>query len=61
MRLSPGPPHLATVTSKFQLTIPQRLRGHYGLRPGDKVAVWTDGRSIFVKPYRQVSNELATV
>jgi hypothetical protein len=26
------------------------MRAYYGLRPGDKVVLWIDGRSMFVQP-----------
>ena len=48
----PPYPHIARLTSKFQLTIPKRMLEYYGLRPGDKVVLWVKGRRLFVQPYR---------
>jgi AbrB family looped-hinge helix DNA binding protein len=58
MRRAQQPPYTATVTSKLQLTIPKQLANRYGLRPGDRVSISTDGRRIFVQPYRSLLKEL---
>jgi AbrB family looped-hinge helix DNA binding protein len=42
--------HIAQLTSKLKLTIPKRMREYYGLRPGDKVVLWTKGQRQFVQP-----------
>lgn len=38
------------ITSKGQVTIPQRIRNRYGLKPGTWVAFITGGKQVVLRP-----------
>lgn len=41
------------VTSKGQVTIPQRIRNRHGLKPGTMVEFITEGSKVMLKPKRR--------
>jgi AbrB family looped-hinge helix DNA binding protein len=41
-----------TVSSKFQLVIPEKIRRHHGIRPGDKLAVIVKHGVVLLVPIR---------
>ena len=52
--------HTATITSKGQVTIPQEVRRHLGLKQGDLITFEVeDGRTV-LKPYRGETNPFAS-
>jgi AbrB family looped-hinge helix DNA binding protein len=44
------------VTSKGQVTIPQRIRNRYGLKPGTAVEFVTDGGKVQLRAKKRVKN-----
>ena len=40
------------ITSKGQVTIPQRIRNRFGLKPGTAVEFVAEGRKVVLKPKR---------
>ncbi len=44
------------ITSKGQVTIPQRIRNRYGLKPGTAVEFVTDGGKVRIVPKRRARN-----
>ncbi len=44
------------ITSKGQVTIPQRIRNRYGLKPGTAVEFITEGNKVVLKPKRRRTN-----
>lgn len=42
--------HLVTITRQGQLTIPQTVRKHFGMRGSTKAILRTDGRTLVVEP-----------
>jgi len=40
----------STLTSKFQLTLPKRLRELFGVGVGDKLAFLVEGKQVLVMP-----------
>lgn len=42
--------HITRLSSKSQLVIPGQVRQILGLRPGTKLALFTDGEHILLKP-----------
>ena len=49
-------PHVSTITSKGQLTVPQEIRKRLGLQAGDRVEfVVEDGRTV-IRPLRSEAN-----
>lgn len=41
------------ITSKGQVTIPQRIRNRHGLKPGTTVEFITEGNKVVLKPMRR--------
>jgi AbrB family looped-hinge helix DNA binding protein len=41
-----------TVSSKFQVVIPEKVRRHHGIRPGDKLAVIVKHGVVHLVPIR---------
>jgi AbrB family looped-hinge helix DNA binding protein len=41
-----------TVSSKYQVVIPERVRRHHGIRPGDKLAVIVKHGVVHLVPVR---------
>jgi AbrB family looped-hinge helix DNA binding protein len=41
---------VATVSSKFQISIPKEVRDHFGLRPGQKVAFIAKPEGFLIVP-----------
>jgi len=41
------------ITSKGQVTIPQRIRNRYGLKPGTDVEFVAEGSKVVLKPKRR--------
>jgi AbrB family looped-hinge helix DNA binding protein len=41
-----------TVSSKFQVVIPEKVRRHHGIRPGDKLAVIVKHGVVHLVPVR---------
>jgi len=39
-----------TVSPKFQVVIPKDVRERLGIRPGQKLLLWDDGRTIQMAP-----------
>ena len=48
---------LSSLSSKGQVTIPQEIRRHLGLRPKDKVAFTIEGDVVTVRPARSPLTE----
>jgi AbrB family looped-hinge helix DNA binding protein len=44
------------ITSKGQVTIPQRIRRRFGLEPGTQVEFVTEGNKVVLKPKRRREN-----
>ena len=44
-----------TISSNFQVVIPLAVRRAFGLKPGQKVLVVQDGRSIKMIPHRPIA------
>lgn len=44
------------VTSKGQVTIPQRIRNRYGLKPGTAVEFVTQGDKVRIQPRKRAQN-----
>jgi AbrB family looped-hinge helix DNA binding protein len=41
-----------TVSSKFQVVVPEKVRRHHGIRPGDKLAVIVKHGVVHLVPIR---------
>ncbi len=41
------------ITSKGQVTIPQRIRNRFGLKPGTAVEFVTEGRKVVLRPKKK--------
>lgn len=41
------------ITSKGQVTIPQRIRNHFGLKPGTAVEFVTEGNKVHLRPKKR--------
>ena len=52
--------HLATVTSKGQVTIPQEVRQRLGLKQGDRVSFELEDGNTVLKPHRSEDNPFKT-
>lgn len=48
------------ITSKGQVTIPQRIRNRYGLKPGTAVEFVTEGTKVFLRPAKTSRNPVDT-
>lgn len=46
------------ITSKGQVTIPQRIRNRFGLKPGTQVEFVTEGNKVVLKPRRKKTSAL---
>jgi antitoxin PrlF len=46
------------ITSKGQVTIPQRIRNRFGLKPGTAVEFVTEDRKVVLKPKRTKKSAL---
>ena len=44
------------ITSKGQVTIPQRIRNQHGLKPGTAVEFVTDGSKVLLRPKKRAKN-----
>ncbi len=44
------------ITSKGQVTIPQRIRNRYGLKPGTAVEFMTEGGKVQLRAKKRVKN-----
>ena len=51
--------HIATVTSKGQITVPLAVRSRLGLREGDRIEFVTQGGRTTIQPVRGEENPLA--
>ena len=51
--------HIATVTSKGQITVPLAVRSRLGLREGDRVEFVTQGSRTTIQPVRGEENPFA--
>ncbi len=51
--------HIATVTSKGQITVPLAVRSRLGLREGDRVEFVTQGGRTTIQPLRGEENPYA--
>lgn len=49
----PGITAAVLITSKGQVTIPQRIRNRFGLKPGTAVEFVAEGRKVVLKPKRR--------
>jgi AbrB family looped-hinge helix DNA binding protein len=43
---------IVTVSSRFQVVIPEKVRRHHGIRPGDKLAVTVKHGVVHLVPIR---------
>ncbi len=48
------------ITSKGQVTIPQRIRNRYGLKPGTAVEFVAEGTKVLLRPAKDSSNPVDT-
>ncbi len=48
------------ITSKGQVTIPQRIRNRYGLKPGTAVAFVAEGTKVLLRPAKDSRNPVDT-
>ena len=48
------------ITSKGQVTIPQRIRNRYGLKPGTAVEFVAEGTKILLRPAKDSRNPVDT-
>jgi len=46
------------ITSKGQVTIPQRIRNRFGLKPGTQVEFIAEGDKVILKPKRKKTNPI---
>lgn len=46
----------STISTKGQVTIPQEIREHLGLKPGDRVEFITEAGRTFIRPVRSADN-----
>ena len=51
--------HIATVTSKGQITVPLAIRKRLGLKTGDRIEFINEGGTIIVRPVRGDDNPFA--
>ena len=51
--------HIATVTSKGQITVPLAVRSRLGLREGDRIEFVTQGGRTMIQPVRGEENPFA--
>ena len=58
LAVTPGPvlPGTMLITSKGQVTIPQRIRNRYGLKPGTAVEFVAEGGKVHIKPKKRGKN-----
>ncbi|MCX6932574.1 MAG: hypothetical protein B9S26_14445 [Opitutia bacterium Tous-C4FEB] len=48
------------ITSKGQVTIPQRIRNRYGLKPGTAVEFVAEGTKVLLRPAKDSRNPVDT-
>lgn len=48
------------ITSKGQVTIPQRIRHRFGLKPGTQVEFVAEGQKVFLRPKRGQTTPVET-
>lgn len=48
------------ITSKGQVTIPQRIRNRYGLKPGTTVEFVAEGTKVLLRPAKDSRNPVDT-
>jgi AbrB family looped-hinge helix DNA binding protein len=48
------------ITSKGQVTIPQRIRNRYGLKPGTAVEFVAEGTKVLLRPAKDSPNPVDT-
>jgi antitoxin PrlF len=51
--------HIATVTSKGQITVPLAVRKRLGLKTGDRLEFINEGGTIVIRPVRDAEDPLA--
>ena len=47
--------HIATVSSKGQITLPAALRKQLGIEPGSQISFEADGKQLIIKPEKPIS------